>query len=87
MLRLATTTVQKRSFASVKGTQPHVLNAYQVFDRRAKQLQKDRGASGNGPVDNLAVDYLREEVAQRMFERFLVSAPLFFRSVLSHRAL
>lgn len=68
-------------------SQPPASTApFQVFDRRAKRAQKDRAAIRKGDVDedgigglvggkSRVVDYLRGEVAERMGERFEVSAP------------
>ncbi|KAJ7246546.1 S-adenosyl-L-methionine-dependent methyltransferase [Mycena haematopus] len=47
---------------------PHTLGPFQVFDRNAKRIQKDRAALREG---SRTVDYVREEVAERMMERFL----------------
>ncbi|KAJ6451497.1 S-adenosyl-L-methionine-dependent methyltransferase [Mycena vitilis] len=47
---------------------PHTLGPFQVFDRNAKRIQKDRAALREG---SRTVDYVREEVADRMMERFL----------------
>lgn len=48
---------------------PHTLGPFQVFDRNVKRMQKDRAALRE---DSRTVDYVREEVADRMMERFLV---------------
>lgn len=55
-----------RSFASIATNAP---GPYAVFDRRAKQLQKDRAVLRK---NSATVDYLRDEVADRMLERFEV---------------
>ncbi|KAJ7368776.1 S-adenosyl-L-methionine-dependent methyltransferase [Mycena albidolilacea] len=47
---------------------PHTLGPFQVFDRNVKRIQKDRAALRE---DSRTVDYVREEVADRMMERFL----------------
>ncbi|KAJ7437094.1 S-adenosyl-L-methionine-dependent methyltransferase [Mycena galericulata] len=47
---------------------PHTLGPFQVFDRNAKRIQKDRAALREG---SRTVDYVREEVADRMMERFM----------------
>lgn len=44
--------------------------AYEVFDRNAKRMQKDRAAVN--VERSRTVDYLRAEVAERLFERFEV---------------
>lgn len=72
----STTQGQTRNFAAVSsGSTPLHLtssNPYQVFDRHAKLLQKDRAAARDGGARSKTVDYVREEVAERMMERFLV---------------
>ncbi|KAG6861845.1 hypothetical protein C0995_011142 [Termitomyces sp. Mi166 len=44
---------------------------YQVFDRNVKRIQKDQAATRDGGERSRTVDYVREEVADRMMERFL----------------
>ncbi|KIY52279.1 S-adenosyl-L-methionine-dependent methyltransferase [Fistulina hepatica ATCC 64428] len=44
---------------------------YQVFDRRAKQVQKDRAAAIADGSRSRIVDYVRDEVADRLMERFM----------------
>lgn len=67
-----------RSFAShsspgvVPNQQPHVMNAFQVFDRNAKKLQKDRSVTHPRGSSSTTVDYLRDEVADRLMERLHV---------------
>jgi len=51
-----------------------VQSPFQVFDRQAKRLQKDRAAARDGGNRSRTVDYVRDEVANRMIERFIVSA-------------
>lgn len=51
------------------------VSPYRVFDRTAKQTQKDRAANRNGGERSRVVDYVRDEVADRMMERLLVSCP------------
>jgi NADH dehydrogenase [ubiquinone] 1 alpha subcomplex assembly factor 5 len=67
---------QTRAFAAIaSGSSPLNLNSsspYQIFDRHAKVLQKDRAATRDGGARSKTVDYVREEVAERMMERFLV---------------
>lgn len=46
---------------------------FQVFDRHAKRLQKDRAAARDGGDRSRTVDYVRDDVANRMIERFMVS--------------
>lgn len=43
---------------------------FQVFNRRAKWLQKERAASN--PEESRQADYLKDEVAMRLSERLLV---------------
>ncbi|KAJ6561530.1 S-adenosyl-L-methionine-dependent methyltransferase [Mycena vulgaris] len=47
---------------------PHTLGPFQVFDRNVKRIQKDCAALREG---SRTVDYVREEVADRMMERFM----------------
>ena len=51
---------------------PHTLGPFQVFDRAAKTIQKDRAAERDARFASRTVDYVREEVADRMMERLLV---------------
>ena len=52
---------------------------YQIFDRYAKVLQKDRSATPNRVKNSRTVDYLRDETADRLIERMQVSSsPRFF---------
>jgi NADH dehydrogenase [ubiquinone] 1 alpha subcomplex assembly factor 5 len=50
---------------------------FQVFDRQVKRLQKDRAVACDGGNRSRTVDYVRDEVANRMIERFLASFLLF----------
>jgi NADH dehydrogenase [ubiquinone] 1 alpha subcomplex assembly factor 5 len=59
--------VPARSFASQTPGVPR----FQVFNRRAKWLQKERAASN--PEAGRLADYLKDEVATRLCERLLVS--------------
>jgi NADH dehydrogenase [ubiquinone] 1 alpha subcomplex assembly factor 5 len=52
---------------------PPRTTTYQIFDRAAKRLQKDRAAARDGGARSRTVDYVRDEVADRMMERLLVS--------------
>ena len=65
-----------RNYASLAGSSnvsnPYTVGPFQVFDRRAKRLQKDRAATRNAGESSRTVDYVRDEVADRMMERFLV---------------
>lgn len=62
--------LHRRGLASFTSTPP--LSPFEVFDRKTKQIQKDRAASRDGGERSRIVDYLRTEVADRMFERFMV---------------
>jgi len=44
---------------------------YQVFDRSVKRLQRDSAAALRGGAKSRTVDYLRDEVADRMMDRFM----------------
>ncbi|GJJ07215.1 hypothetical protein Clacol_001415 [Clathrus columnatus] len=61
---------KKRGLASFTNTPPP-SSPFEVFDRKAKQIQKDRAASRDNGERSRIVDYLRDEVADRMFERFM----------------
>ncbi|KAH9927303.1 S-adenosyl-L-methionine-dependent methyltransferase [Fomitopsis serialis] len=50
---------------------PGAVGPYQVFDRYAKRLQKDNSALREGGARSRTVDYVRDEVADRMIERML----------------
>jgi NADH dehydrogenase [ubiquinone] 1 alpha subcomplex assembly factor 5 len=67
---------QTRSFAPISTNSPpqpvNYVSPYQIFDRNAKRLQKDRAAIRDAGARNRTVDYVREEVAERMMERFMV---------------
>ena len=66
-----------RSLASI--TDAIAPAPYQVFDRYAKVLQRDRSAVSSRVQNSRTVDYLRDEVADRLVERMLVSIyPLVF---------
>lgn len=45
----------------------------EVFNRKTKQLQKDR--AGQNVEESRKVDYLKDEVAKRLCERLLVRSP------------
>ena len=49
---------------------------YQIFDRYAKVLQKDRSAAPNRVENSRTADYVRDEIADRLAERMLVSSGL-----------
>lgn len=56
-----------RPYAVLSGGAPR----FQVFNRRAKWLQKERAAAK--PDESRLADYLKDEVAVRLTERLLVS--------------
>lgn len=63
-----------RSFASLSSsTVNSAQGPFKVFDRQAKRSQKDRAAARDGGNRSRTVDYVRDEVADRMIERFLAS--------------
>jgi NADH dehydrogenase [ubiquinone] 1 alpha subcomplex assembly factor 5 len=66
---------QLRSLASLSPSQINTAtrSPFQVFDRHAKRLQKDRAAARDGGNRSRTVDYVRDEVANRMIERFMAS--------------
>ena len=71
--------VCSRTLASVADT---VAPApYHIFDRYAKVLQKDRSAAPNRVENSRTVDYVRDETADRLIERMLVSSSLRFSFV------
>lgn len=72
-----------RSLAAVSSSSPpnpHSVGPFQVFDRNAKRLQKDRAVERDAGVSSRTVDYVRDEVADRMMERLLVCYKLKFVS-------
>lgn len=82
----------QRGYASVSpGVNPGSVGPFQVFDRKAKALQKDRSAMHEDGKRSQTVDYVREEVADRMIERLLVGCPHYecnrrVDSVIGHQA-
>jgi len=57
---------------------------YRIFDRYAKVLQKDRSATPNRVENSRTVDYVRDEIGDRLVERMLVSSgPAFFSANLN----
>lgn len=64
----------KRAFAST--LDGSVLSPFRVFDREVKRMQKDRAAAFKDGEQSRTVDYVRNEVADRLSERFAVSLPL-----------
>lgn len=71
--------LQRRCLASISSSSSinsSTVGPFQVFDRRAKELQRDRAAVREQGSRSRVVDYVRDEVADRMLERLLVSLPL-----------
>jgi NADH dehydrogenase [ubiquinone] 1 alpha subcomplex assembly factor 5 len=64
----------RRTMASTSGgpVNPHTVGPFRVFDRAAKASQKDRSAVVEGGARSRTVDYVREEVADRLLERLMV---------------
>ncbi|PPQ66744.1 hypothetical protein CVT26_009545 [Gymnopilus dilepis] len=64
-----------RAFAAVSSNSPppsmNTVGPYEVFDRKVKRMQRERAALREGGARSRTVDYVREEVANRMMERFL----------------
>lgn len=75
-LRFSHRTLQRCLYASITGSpsdsNPYTVGPFKVFDRDAKRLQRDRAATRDGGERSRTVDYLRNEVADMMIERFLV---------------
>ncbi|KAG8965478.1 hypothetical protein FRC03_000475 [Tulasnella sp. 419] len=67
ILRRAIQTSARRHASLLPGT---ATAPYQVFDRHVKQLQKDRAAAAENGERSRIVDYVRNEIAERMMERF-----------------
>ncbi|GJD01515.1 methyltransferase [Colletotrichum higginsianum] len=65
---LGPVSVPRRSYAFASGGGG--AQAFQVFNRRTKWLQKERAASN--PEASRQADYLKDEVANRLCERLLV---------------
>lgn len=61
-----------RAFASETPFAAPTASAYRIFDRTAKRTQRDRAVSRDGGERSRTVDYVRDEVADRMMERLLV---------------
>lgn len=59
----------KRALATLSNA--HVNQPFAVFDRQAKRVQRDRAAVKKDGETSRTVDYLRNEVAERMIERLL----------------
>jgi len=60
-----------RGLAGVTPSAHSTPYTFEVFDRSVKQLQRDRAAVRNAGVNSRVVDYVRDEVADRMMERLL----------------
>ncbi|KAG1752479.1 S-adenosyl-L-methionine-dependent methyltransferase [Suillus paluster] len=61
-----------RAFASEPSSSfSTATGVYTVFDRTAKRKQRDRAVSRDAGVGSRTVDYVRDEVADRMMERLL----------------
>ncbi|KLO19933.1 S-adenosyl-L-methionine-dependent methyltransferase [Schizopora paradoxa] len=59
-----------RALASVSSN-AYSVGPYQVFDRNAKRIRKERSAQVDGGNRSRTVDYLRDEIADRMIERLM----------------
>ncbi|KIL62164.1 hypothetical protein M378DRAFT_1056089 [Amanita muscaria Koide BX008] len=59
-----------RTFTSCRSLNA-AQNPYLVFDRQAKRRQRDRAAIVNNGSRSTMVDYVRDEVADRLMERFI----------------
>ncbi|KAK7203283.1 hypothetical protein BZA70DRAFT_74926 [Myxozyma melibiosi] len=67
--RLMLTTPSRRGFSS---SRPASVDAMQVFNREVKRKQRDRAAMN--AENSRTVDYLRNEIANRLIERMLLIA-------------
>jgi len=70
MLRILQRVTLRRYRATLSASQ--AMQPYMVFDRNAKRKQKDRAALKESGNCSRLVDYVRDEVADRMMERLLV---------------
>lgn len=70
MLTVLQRATLKRQMATLLASQ--TMQPYMIFDRNAKRKQKDRAALKEGGSCSRQVDYVRDEVADRMVERLLV---------------
>lgn len=65
-----------RTLAAVSSSSPppnmNTVGPYLVFDRNVKRIQRDKAALREGSKRSRVVDYVRNEVAERMLDRFLV---------------
>jgi len=68
-----------RTYATLSPYTPTPTAAYEVFDEPSKARQRDRALlrlrSKEGGGDTSVVDYLREELAERLSERIEVCPP------------
>lgn len=67
--------VRTRALASISATSsinPTSADPFQVFDRNVKRMQKDRSAEREEGARSRTVDYVRDEVADRLIERMQV---------------
>lgn len=75
-LRSFAARTQARNYAAVASssgpTNPYSVGPYQVFDRNAKRMQRDRAAAKEAGARSRTVDYLRDDIAEGMMERFMV---------------
>ncbi|KAH9899453.1 S-adenosyl-L-methionine-dependent methyltransferase [Cubamyces lactineus] len=65
--------IRAQAYASVSSSSPvnpTSVGPFQVFDRNVKRIQKDRAAARDGGARSRTVDYVRDEIADRMIERF-----------------
>ncbi|KAG8701844.1 hypothetical protein FRC09_005106 [Ceratobasidium sp. 395] len=63
-----------RQYATASSPSPlgaHTMSPFRLFDRNAKRMQKDRAATRNSGERSRTVDYVRNEVADRLLERVL----------------
>jgi hypothetical protein len=78
-----------RTFTSCRSLNANLAaqNPYLVFDRQAKRHQRDRAAIVNNGSRSTMVDYVRDEVADRLMERFIVccATPVTFTDILYTR--
>ena len=76
-----------RPFAAISSNSPpatlNTVGPYQVFDRSAKIIQRDNAARRESGTKSRTVDYVRDEVAERMLERFMVCPTYGFSNVRS----
>lgn len=70
-LRRAVLNVPKRYASTLDGAS--TMGPFRVFDRDMKRMQRDRAAVVDNGDRSRTVDYLRDEVADRLVERFAVS--------------